>query len=275
MKKSWKIILATLCLLIGVGIWFVATPVDLRPDYLGDKISEENYVKGKALLKKMQEAYGGLDNWLAFKEGRYEQVADWYDNKLGIAGWDELPQEFHMRSFLGTDDSELTLLNGPNTGKSWGTEDWESYQIGKNGKKNFSPNDKYQHKMIFKNYWFQFPFRIGEAPIIAYAGEAKVHDETYDLLYITWGSEAPNRTYDQYVLYLDKETHYVEWLHFTLREKVNFLHIAAQFADFKSINGIVSPFTQYVRFGKPGSEGSKMHENRYKWIQFGEEKVMR
>ena len=275
MKKSVKITLGILGLFIGLGIWFVATPVDIRPEYLGDKISEADYAKGKALMEEMQTAYGGLDNWLAFGEGSYEQVADWYDNPLGIAGWDELPQSFHMKSFLGTDNSELKLLNGKNKGQIWGTEAGKTYQLLEKGEKEYVPNDKYQHKMIFKNYWFQFPFRIGEAPIVAYAGEAQVEDETYDLLYVTWGSEAPNRTYDQYVLYLNKKTRYVEWLHFTLRDKVNFIHIAAQFADFKSINGIVSPFTQYVRFGKPGSEGPKMHENRYQWIQFGEEKVMR
>ena len=275
MKKSVKITLGILGLFIGLGIWFVATPVDIRPEYLGDKISEADYAKGKALMEEMQTAYGGLDNWLAFGEGSYEQVADWYDNPLGIAGWDELPQSFHMKSFLGTDNSELKLLNGKNKGQIWGTEAGKTYKLLNNGEKEYVPNDKYQHKMIFKNYWFQFPFRIGEAPIVAYAGEAQVEDKAYDLLYVTWGSEAPNRTYDQYVLYLNKKTRYVEWLHFTLRDKVNFIHIAAQFADFKSINGIVSPFTQYVRFGKPGSEGPKMHENRYQWIQFGEEKVMR
>ncbi|MEM6804000.1 MAG: hypothetical protein AAF696_21525 [Bacteroidota bacterium] len=275
MKKAWKISVGILGLLIIGGIWFALTPVDLRPEYLGDKISKADYAKGKALMSQMQEAYGGMDNWLGHKTGSYVQVADWYDNKLGVAGWDELPQEFQMTSFLGSDDSELTLLNGPNTGQSWGVENSKSYKKGENGEKDFMPNEKYQHKLIYKNYWFQFPFRVSEAPIIAYAGEAKVNEKSYDLLYITWGSEAPNRSYDQYVLYLDQETKFVEWLHFTLREKVNFIHITARFADFKTINGIVSPFTQYVSFGSPGSEGPKMHENRYKWIQFGEETVMR
>lgn len=129
--------------------------------------------------------------------------------------------------------------------------------------------------MIYKNYWFQFPFRIGEASIIAYAGEGIVNGNTYDLLYATWGSEQANRQYDQYILYLDQETKLVEWLHFTLREKVNFLHITAQFTDFKTVNGIIAPFTQYVKFGSPVNGGRKMHENRYQWVQFGEKKVLR
>ena len=274
MKKFWKIAGIIIGILIIVGVWFLYAPADLRPAYLGDKIAEKDYTKGKLLLQEMQAAYGGKDNWLAHKTGRYSQTADWYDDKLGIAGWDELPQQFEMTSILGTDDSEFTLLNGMNKGQTWGVQDWKAYQI-KNGQKEFFPNEKYHHKLIYKNYWFQFPFRISEAPIIAYAGESTIKGETYDLLYVTWGSEAANREYDQYVLYLDKETRLVEWLNFTLREKVNFARITAQFTDFKTINGILAPFTQYITLGNPEDDGRKMHENRYQWIQFGEERVSR
>ena len=275
MKKKWKIILGIMVIILLGLLWFVMTPIDIRPEYLEGKIAEKDYVKGKALLNEMQVAYGGMDNWLAHKTGSYAQVADWYDDKLGIAGWDELPQQFQMTSTLGTDDSEFTLLNGPNKGQTWGVQDWKAYQKKKNGEREFIPNEKYQHKLIFKNYWFQFPFRIGEAPIIAYAGESTVNNKTYDLLYATWGSEAPNRQYDQYVLYLDQDTKFVEWLHFTLRDKFNFIHPTAQFSDFKTINGIVAPFNQYITMGTPEERGTKFHENRYQWIQFGEKRVER
>lgn len=274
MKKKWKIIGIILGILLIGGLWFILTPTDIRPTYLGDKIAEKDFTKGKALLKEMQNAYGGMDNYLAQKTGTYAQIADWYEDKMGISGWDELPQQFQMTSILGTDDCEFTLLNGPNKSQTWGVQDWKSYQ-NKNGQKDFVRNEKYHHKLIYKNYWFQFPFRISEAPIIAYAGESTVKGKTYDLLYATWGSEFANEEYDQYVLYLDKETRLVEWLNFTLREKANFAKITAQFTDFKSINGIVSPFSQYISVGNPESPGPKVHENRYQWIQFGEERVNR
>jgi len=275
MMKIWKVIGIILVLLfIGVA-WFLYTPVDIRPEYLQDKIDDKDYKKGKDLLHEMQTAYGGMDKWLVHKTGSYAQVADWYDDKLGIAGWDELPQQFQMTSILGTDDSEFTLLNGANKGQIWGVQDWKSYQKKENGEKEFISHEKYHHKLIYKNYWFQFPFRISEAPIIAYAGESTSNGETYDLLYATWGSEAANRQYDQYVLYLDKETRLIEWLHFTLREKFNFVHPTAQFTTFKTINGITAPFNQYITMGTPEEVGAKFHENRYQWIQFGNKRVER
>ena len=76
-------------------------------------------------------------------------------------------------------------------------------------------------------------------------------------------------------MYLNKETKLVEWLHFTLREKFNFMHITAHFTDFKEINGIAAPFSQYITIGRPEKLGSKMHENRYQWIEFGGVRVNR
>ena len=275
MKNTWKITLAILSIIIIGAIWFLNTPADLRTPSIKDGISEEEYTKGKALTKTMQEAYGGKDTWLAFKTGSYVQTADWYDNKLGIAGWDTLPQQFEMRSTLGTDNSEFTLLNGKNTGQIWGIQEGQSYQKNKAGQIDFIPNEQYQHKLVYKNYWFQFPFRISEAPIIAYAGEASIEGKTYDLVYATWGTEAANGEYDQYILYLDQETRMIEWLHFTVREKLKPIQMAAQFTDFKNVNGIICPFNQYITFGKPQIDGIKMHENRYEWIEFGDQRVFR
>lgn len=275
MKKILKIILGILAVLILGGLWFAFTPVDLRPDYLGDKIAEKDFVKGKALMQEMQAAYGGKAKWKAFQTGSFAQVADWYEDKLGLAGWDVNPQEIKMTCDLGTEDATVTLLNGPNTGKTWGVANWKYYQKETNGKKTFQEDEKFKDKIVFKNYWFQFPFRINEAPIIAYAGESTVKGETYDLVYATWGSEAPNRDYDQYILYLDKETRLVEWLHFTIRDKLKFIHSTAHFTDIRKVNGIMAPFNQYITRGAPEDDGPKFHENRYQWVQFGEERVKR
>ena len=129
-------------------------------------------------------------------------------------------------------------------------------------------NEKYHHKLIYKNYWFQFPFRVDEAPIIAYAGEATVGEQTYDLLYITWESEGPNAKYDQYVLYLDKQSKYIEWLSFTVREKFQSVPFVAHFTDVRNVDGISCPFSQYVSIGYPGNSIKKLHENHYQWIRF-------
>ncbi|MEL6589924.1 MAG: hypothetical protein AAFQ68_07590 [Bacteroidota bacterium] len=267
MKRRTIIILGVIGILLIGGLIVLNTPIDLRPDAIASGISATQYQKGKELLAEMQAAYGGKEAWLAKETGSYEQIAVWYGNSF-IAGWDTLPQRFEMTSSLGTDNSEMSLVNGPNQGQRWGVEAGKSYFVGASGKREFIQNDQYQHKLLYKNYWFQFPFRLDEAPIIAYAGEASLEGKAYDLLYITWETEAPNAQYDQYVLYLDKESRQIEWLNFTVREKFKFAPFTAQFTDIKIVDGILCPFSQYVSIGSPDNRFWKLHENHYQWIRF-------
>jgi len=275
MKKILKIVGILLLLVIIGGAWYAYTPVDIRSDYINGDLSTEDIAKGKALLNQMEIAYGGKDKWLAYKTGSFAQVADWYEDKLGLSGWDVMPQELQITSTLGTENCTLKLLNGPNTAKSWDNTDYTHFETSASGERALAEDDKFQMKMDFKNYWFQFPFRIGEAPIISYAGESTVKGETYDLLYATWGSEKPNREYDQYILYLDKETRLVEWLHFTIRDKIKAIHSTAHFTDFRTIGGIVAPFNQFITRGAPEEDGPKFHENRYQWVEFGGDRIER
>ncbi len=268
MRKKLKIGLAFGIVLLATGFILFNRPVDLRPTAIKNGISSEQFQRGKTLLREMQNVYGGKKTWLAKETGSYEQIAEWYGN-LYLSGWDTLPQRFQMISILGTDNSEMTLLNGLNSGQKWGVEEWKSYFIDAQGVKAFKPNQQYQHKLIYKNYWFQFPFRIDEAPIIAHAGESTVDGKTYDLLYVTWGSESPNAQYDQYVLYLNQETKHIEWLNFTVREKLKSVKLTAHFTDIKNIDGIFCPFSQYLFIGTPENRIKKLHENHYQWIRFG------
>ena len=272
MKTKWKIILAILAGLVALVVWFINHPVDIRPKSLKNGIIQEQYTQGQKLMNEVQEAYGGKKHWLSFGTGSYAQVADWYDDPLGRSGWDELQQQFEMTSVLGTDDSELKLLNGINQGQRWGVENWESYKM-IDGKKEFQHNEKYHHKLIYKNYWFQFPYRISEAPIIAYGDKSTINGIQYDILFTTWGSEKANWQFDQYVMYVHPKTRLIEWLNFTLREKIKIINITAHFTDFQKINGITLPYSQYITLGGPHSNVKKMHENRYQWIQFGDQKV--
>ncbi len=61
-------------------------------------------------------------------------------------------------------------------------------------------------KVPIKNWWFQFPFRITEATIVAYGGTAEIKGKTYEVVYATWGSAEPNDTENQYVIYMDPAT---------------------------------------------------------------------
>ena len=268
MKRIHRIILLVGVLLLGFVI-LTSQTVDIRNDYLRSELQEEDYAKGRAMLQEMEDAYGGKENYLAYQQATFIQKADWYGRKR-ISNWDTVPQRFQMVSYPHSEDCELTLLNGPNTGLKWGLADGKSYTIQEGQARQYAQNDHQKDKLIFKNYWFQFPFRVGEAEIVSYAGKAEVAGKSYDLVYATWGSEAANGDYDQFLLYLDPETRMIAYLHFTVRDKFKVLSMTAKFDNFKTVDQLTLPHSQYVTFGKPPSRKIKAHENHYEEIRFSD-----
>jgi hypothetical protein len=268
LKKIGKFLFILLLLLASMAIYVLYYPVDIRTASLLDGVEAADYEKGKTLIAEMEAAYGGKEQWKAYKEGVFIQSANWYGRKT-ISHWDVVPQRFALRCELGTENSELKLLNGPNVNVRWGIENGNSYSIHPDQQRKAEEYNRYSDKLLFKSYWFQFPFRIGEAEFISYAGEAIVEGQAYDLVFATWGEEEANTTYDQFILYLDKETHLLHWLSFTVRDKIPAIPICAKFDNFKSVDKIILAHDQYVMQGKPGDNGIKLHENHYEVIHLG------
>ena len=250
-------------------IYFFLIPVDIRNDYLKKELKASDYKKGERLIQEMEMAYGGKEKWLNYRKGSFIQVADWYGRKK-VSGWDTLPQRYEMTTFLGTGNCQLTLLNGPNKGVVWGIEKQKTFRVNSNGEKYYLENAKQADKLIFKDYWFQLPFRIGEASILIYGGKETVNNEIYDVVYATWGSEKANSDYDQFLLYLDQESRLIEYLYFTVRDKMKGARLTTRFDNFKSVDQMILAHDQYVQYGRPQASGIKLHENHYELIQLGE-----
>lgn len=245
-------------------------PVDIRTPYLKTSgLTEANVQKGKQLIQAMESACGGREQWLSHESASFIQLADWYGKKK-ISHWDTVPQRFQMTSILGSDDCEIKLLNGPSVGSQWEYSDGQTNVFDPNGQAIAGDHSTQKDKLLFKNYWFQFPFRIGEADIISYAGQATIGDKTYELVFASWGSAEANSNFDQFVLYLNPDTYFLEYLHFTVREKAAWAGLHAQFSDYQSVDEFYLAHSQFVRQGKPGREGVRLHENHYESIKMGE-----
>ena len=78
-------------------------------------LNENDIQKGKELLNKMELAYGGKEEWEKYKYGEFKQKADWY-GRTKLSNWDTVPQLFKMKCELGSNNSEMILLNGKNKG---------------------------------------------------------------------------------------------------------------------------------------------------------------
>ena len=236
---------------------------DIRNDFLRKGITPESSKKGKELISKLEDACGGYENWKKYSTAQFTQTADWYDNETN---WTTNPQQFEMSCAIGGSDGQLTLLNGPKKGTTWSVKGGRTYsQEGKMDKEN---HDMVWHKQDYKAYWFQFPFRIREADIIAFAGKREIEGTNYDVVYATWHSEGPNSKYDQFMLYLHPETHQLEWLEFTIRDIFPMATGVSQFTKFQENDGIRLPMSQFITMGTLDKPMKKLHENHYQEVSY-------
>ena len=236
---------------------------DLRNDFLKKGLTPENVKKGKALITKLEDACGGYGNWKKYSTAHFTQTADWYDNETN---WTINPQEFQMSCSIGGSDGTLTLLNGPQKGITWKIKNGMTYtQDGKPDKKS---HQMVWHKQSYKSYWFQFPFKIREAEFISYGGQREIKGVNYNIVYATWYSDGPNSKYDQFMLYLNPETHQLDWLEFTLRDRFSMATGISQFSNYQENNGIRLPMSQFITMGTLDKPMKKLHENHYQNFSF-------
>ncbi len=179
---------------------------DIRPAEIRGGITPEAEARGRALLLEAQATYG-LEAWKQKKSAEFEMTSQWH---VPDSGWPTNPQKFRLVALqLGADDADLIFLNGPQAGEGWAMAGGKHFDL-RDGKRIPKDGPDPHTKVAIKNWWFQFPFRISEATVVADAGPAELKGKDYSRVFATWESAEPNPTFDQYVVYIDPGTRHIE-----------------------------------------------------------------
>ncbi|MEX0359584.1 MAG: hypothetical protein AB3N10_01220, partial [Allomuricauda sp.] len=103
-------------------------------------------------------------------------------------------------------------------------------------------------------YLLEFPFRINEATMLKYGGTAQVNGIDYDIVLMSWTTFEPQKEYDQYIIYINPKTHFIDYLEFTVREQGKFTFATVSFQDFKRVQAFIFPHkvTAYFQNRVPG-----------------------
>ena len=101
-------------------------------------------------------------------------------------------------------------------------------------------------------YFVEAPLRIFEADVISYAGERTLNGKTYDLVYATWNDAEPQKDLDQYILWIDRETHILRQMQYTVRDKSSWIHATLRYTEYeKNDTGILFPLEMRVNLLGP------------------------
>ncbi len=206
--------------------------------------------KGESLLATSQKQSGGLESWQELEQLEYSGKDQWFGIFKLMNPWKANPQEFNFKALANQDHARIRLINGKNYGNEYGIQNWVTYQkVGKNPIE-FTQSKKYKFLLPTYNYFFQLPFRISEANQILSAGSIEIENKKYDIVFATWGDKLVNKEFDQYLIYINSKTNFIEIVEFTVREKGKSFRGGIMYSDFKRNENFMLPYKIEVFTGK-------------------------
>ncbi len=269
----------TSLLLLILGLLQSCKAVDLRSDALTSQSISNAEQKGKQLLQEAKQAMG-------YHKLEATQVyeANALFNWKGI--WLTMP----MNAFPGNNNNELKLrlatnsfdgqveyLEGRKKGVIQGVQSWKGYK--KETDSDFikqHEHDRYIWGLATYHYLMEAPMHLPDAEIILYAGTKELDGISYETVYVTWGTEAPNKEYDRFLAYINPETKFIDLLEVTINDfflpmPKGMQHATARYERKKTSIGAYLPSNVTIQLKGPKKAENKVYSfalSDYKFDSF-------
>ena len=250
--------------------------VDLRTDYVKEQTAQNAEEKGRQLLadaaKKM--GYDKLANTKV-----YETTANFkWKGLWPLMPMNSLPgnlnKDIKFKFATNSFDGQVEYLKGRKEGLVQGLQSWEGYKIKRNnGELRRHEHDRYIWGLATYHYLVEAPLTMKDAEIVKYAGDKELNGQQYETVYVTWGSEAPNKQYDRFLVYVNKDTGFIDLAELTIGDfylpmPKGMQHATVQWDREKASNGTYLPSNTYVQLGKPKDKSKYVYKYTSKDYKF-------
>ncbi len=236
---------AALLLGLGGGLFVGCSLADIRPDNLRDHaaLPDDLAQQGRERLAQLEAAHGTRAAWVSRPavEVTLEDAWPGFLTRTAAMPWDTSPAQLRMTIAPTADNARIAILDGDDAGWAWGVQQWATYRVDPQGAVTFEPHEDAWFYVPTLAYFFEAAMRLSEGQYIAYGGQQERGGVTYDRVYITWGSVEPRDDIDQYVAWIDAETHRLAFLEFTVRDLFGFFTSAAIYEGWREVDGLLVP----------------------------------
>ena len=268
---------------LPIALWiaiasYACKTVDLRSDYLQKNAQTHSLEeRGRQLLEEAgrQMGYDQLSQTEA-----YEVTANFKWNPFfAMMPMNALPgnlgKDIQFRFATNTFDGQVAYLEGRKENKTYGLQSWEGYYAKDSLQKTEKHDSKrYAWGLATYHYLIEAPWRLQRAEIVRYAGERSVNGQQYDLVFATWGSEAPNKQYDQWLIYINQRTGYIDLTEITIGDFFLPLPKGMQYGTVlypertKTAIGALLPTRIIIQIGKPKEAHRDVYTIRFRDYTF-------
>ncbi|MEO0734920.1 MAG: hypothetical protein AAFZ52_18935, partial [Bacteroidota bacterium] len=159
----------------------------------------------------------------------------------------------------------VTFLEGRKTGKTYGLQSWQGYLTGKDGTTKTKNSARYDWGLPTYHYVIEGPMRLRGADIVRYAGETEFEGQAYDLVYATWGEDAPHKEHDQWLVYINRNTKMVDLTELTINDfflpmPKGMKGATVRYDRAAADNGSYLPTVAYIQLGKPKAKKKHVYK---------------
>lgn len=271
MKKWKKIMLAILGAIISIFI-YLQIPVDLRTPYAKEEgkslVAQQ---KGKKLLEQSLKKLDPMLKWQELREQKLQISFQhfWYLKMLPmfLTPVEKSGQKVSIQLKPANEGNiRMNFLDGQREGTSWGLQNNKAYTIDKKGKLVWKNDWSIEFNLPSYRFFFFLPFFLSEAELITYAGEKKLRNHTYDLVYTTWEKWTAHKTADQYLIWINRETMTIDYVQCTSRSVYGRAAVVLHLSDYREVFEIKLPFSLRVH-GDINDIDKGMHYMKFNSIE--------
>ena len=251
----------TLIMLIG------CSTADLSTDHVRNQETQPDLrEKAIRIYERSLNARGGFKTYKSFDSIRLRGTDLWHSSIVRFfTPVTEQEQKFEVVFATAGSEISYTFLNGTRKGQAIGVENGKTYRIIEE-ERGYSDSSKIRIYLEPLTHYFQWPYKLFESPILLYAGEDNIENQSYHLIFASSGGVAASPEHDQYVIYINSKTHYVDYIDFTLRSLFQSYKGTLHYRDFRTVQGLVVPF--FIGASDAVEDQDFVHEFLFSEIQF-------
>ncbi len=221
---------------------------DIRPDVVKNGVTEEARQKGRQLLERSFAAAGGLEQWKSYGSVEARFRDDW-SMAPAPAKWlfMEYAEDNHLTAIdakIGEmGNSRMEFLEGPEKGVVWGVTGGDRYYEIETAQRAPKFIDNPQRELVVENveFFLGFPFYLASADQVAHLGEVELDGRKHDLVFLSWGTFAPQADVDQWQVWFDQETGLITQMEFTVRPMGKSLTGVYFVTEWQDVQGLKLP----------------------------------
>jgi len=244
---------------------------DIRPDSVLDGIDEDESARGHAALERAARNAGGKELLLQHAGFETEMTDTWshWMGKMLFLRYEEQQEIAVKAAGPRVDDVRLSIIGGERDGEVWGVEGDKVFTQRPGESREYTDDEVTMLYIKNPAALVLTPLRLAYADQVSSMEPITYEGKTYDRVFVTWERLEPNLQYDQWLVWIDRESGNIAKAQLTIREYTGMAvkEAVAEFSDYRTFGDVTIPTRISALFELEDNEPIRTWTvNDFRWV---------